>query len=334
MAVPNLLTELAANAEGASSVLPWQREMPLREAAQTVFIENTLDRKNPLPEAGSFGNSGSMTINNLKMRTTMWGPPDRITISLNKNNVWDRRVNIRSLRSPTLQDVIDGACSPANKDYVGREKDSQRPASYGYLLKQGGTYDGYRHPMEYAFPCMKPVGQIILGMDPLAEAVAPKAAQSCASGVVKLQVAKDTAKADLEYVLGMTNNIYGIRGNFAGIDAPIWLRLYRHRDTSHLSYMSEDGTYTRPGTEYDRDFNFPMDPPTSGQDGKYFWIHQKFPEEKTFPQGFECVLMGVVTSSGKAQLENVEGKTGLGTPPPDPRIAAAAGAADSLARLP
>ncbi|MGC1460794.1 MAG: hypothetical protein WA802_01250 [Terracidiphilus sp.] len=327
LAVPNLLTDLAATAEGVSPALPWQREMPLREAAQAVFIENILDRKNPLPDADFFGNSESTTINNLKMRTTMWGPPDRITISLNKNNVWDRRVNIRSLRSPTLQDVIDGACSPANRDYVGREKDSQRPASYGYLLKQGGSYDGYRDPMEYAFPCMKPVGQIILGMDRLAEAAAPKAAQSCANGVVKLQVAKDSARAGLEYVLGMTNNIYAIRGNFSGIDVPIWLRLYRHRDTSHLSYMSENGTYTRPGTEYDRDFNFPMDPPTSGQDGKYFWIRQKFPEEKTFPQGFESVLMGVVTSSGKAQLDNVEGKTGIGTPPPDRLIAAAAGAA-------
>lgn len=268
-----------------------------------------------------------MAINNLKMRTTIWGPPNRVTISLNKNNVWDRRLNRRSLQAPTLQEVIDGAFSPANKDYVGRQVDSQRPNSYGYLLKQGGPYDGYRDPEEYPFPCMKPVGQIILGMDPLAEAAAPGVTQNCADGVVKVQVAKDNAKVSLEYVLGMTNNIYAIRANFAGVDAPIWLRLYRHRDTAHLAYMNEDGTYKKPGTEFDRDFNFPIDPPTSGQNGKYFWIRQKFPEEKTFPQGFECVLMGVVSTPGQAHLEAVEGKTGLGTPPPDRHIAATTGAA-------
>lgn len=327
LAAPNLLNELSATAEAETATLPWQREMPLREAAQSVFFESTLDLKNPLPDSGGFGAGGSMTINNLKMRTTMWGPPDRVTISLNKNNIWDRRLNPRSLQAPVLQEVMDGAFSPANRDYVGRQADSQRPECYGYLLKEGGTYDGYRHPMEYAFPCMKPVGQIILGMDPLSEAPAPKVTQSCANGVVKLQIVKDNGKADLEYVLGMTNNIYGIRARFAGIDAPLWLRLYRHRDTSHLAYMNEDGTYSKPGTEYDRAFNFPMDAPTSGQDGKYFWIHQKFPKEKTFPQGFEYVLMGAIASSRNIHLETAEGKAGLGTPPPDHRIAAAAGAA-------
>jgi hypothetical protein len=327
LAVPDVLTGLSANAEAEPNSLPWQREIPLREAAPSVVLESTLNAHNPLPDSGGFGAGGSMTINNLKMRTTMWGSPDRITISLNKNNVWDRRINIRSLQAPTLQEIIDGACSPANKDYVGRQADSLRPNSFGYLLKGGGTYDGYRDPAEYPFPCMKPVGQIILGMDPMAGAGAPKVTQSCANGVAKLQPAKDSAKANLEYVLGMTNNVYAIRGSFAGIDTPVWLRLYRHRDTSHLAYMKPDGSYINPVAAADRGFNFPMDPPTSGQDGKYFWIRQSFPEEKTFPDGFECVLMGVLASPGGVQLDNVEGKTGLGTPPPDARIAAAPGAA-------
>jgi len=327
IAVPNLLTELATAAVSESPSLPWHREIALREAAQLVHLESTLDRKNPEPDSGGFGDGGSMTINNLKMRTTIWGPPDRVTISLNKNNVWDRRLNARSLQAPTLQEVIDGAFSPANKDYVGRQIESQRPNSYGYLLKHGGVYDSYREPQEYPFPCMKPVGQIILGMDPLAEAAPPGLTQSCANGVVKLQLAKDNAKANLEYVLGMTSNIYAIRANFEAMSAPVWLRLYRHRDTSHLVYMKDANTYIKPGTDADRAFNFPMDHPTSGQDGKYFWIRQKFPEEKTFPKGFEYVLMGVIASPGGVALDSVEGKTGLGTPPPDARIAAAAGVA-------
>ncbi len=120
----------------------------------------------------------------------------------------------------------------------------------------------------------------------------------------------------------------------------MWIRLYRHRDTSHLDYMSADGkTYTRPEAEADKAFNGPIDPPTSGKEGRYFWIRQKMPAEKTFPQGFEYVLMGVVAGAGDVKLETVEGETGLGTPPanspmpwdwfgrPRPSVAAAPGAA-------
>ena len=47
------------------------------------------------------------------------------------------------------------------------------PIDLGWLRKEGGSYDPYRKPMRYAFPCLKPVGQIILGIDPLAGAEAP-----------------------------------------------------------------------------------------------------------------------------------------------------------------
>lgn len=102
-----------------------------------------------------------------------WGPPDRVTISLIKNNVWDRRINIRALEAPTLQEIIDGAFSPANQGYEGKARDCQRPGGYGYLLKGGRFYDPYREPIEYPMPCLKPVGQIIIGMDPLTEATPP-----------------------------------------------------------------------------------------------------------------------------------------------------------------
>ena len=309
-------------------VLPWEREIPLRQAAQSVSIENTLNPTDPLPDRNCYPLGKAMTINNLKMRTTVWGPPERVTISLTKNNVWDRRVNVRGFEAPTLQEIIDGAYAPANKGFEGVAHDCQRPWGYGYLLKEGGFYDPYRQPHEYHMPCLKPVGQIIMGMDPLAGAEAPTITQSCANGIVKLEETKGNATANLQYVLGMTSNLYAVRGEFSGINTPIWLRLYRHRDTAHMNYMNAEGTeYTKKGTEKDKAFNYPMDPPTSGTDGKYFWIRQQFPPEKTFPQGFEYVLMGVVLTPGKVEIETVEGKRALGTPPPDKRIAQARGAA-------
>jgi len=415
-------------------VLPWQREIPLREAAKSVSIQGTLNRTDP--------GRGAMSINNLKMHTVLWGPPDRITISINKNNVWDRRLH--DFPAPTLQEITEGAFSPANSDYVGvkeidsvpfadvdfldlpsfarklaekpdavsaflsgkldektagsltayraaksgdlqakhalldnlvaslnalingpsiyeaklfggvqlrpgteallkrdpqgrelvqlnrllledcfpeiskRPGNSLRELDLGWLRKEGGTYDPYRYPMRYAFPCLKPVGQIILGIDPLAGASAPRVTQSCADGVTRLEVTNGDAKASLEYVLPMARDVYAIRGSVSGITTPMWLRLYRHRDTSHLVYMTADGKYTSPAAEADRAFNAPVDPPTSGQDGKYFWVRQKMPAEKTFPQGFEYLLMGVVAGQGNVTLESVEGKTHLGTPPPNP----------------
>ena len=322
-----LLTMLPA-CKQKSQLLPWQREIPLKEAAKSVIIENTLNPVNPQPDWGSYPSGSAMTINNLKMRTTIWGPTDRVTISLTRNNVWDRRINTRGLVAPTLQEIIEGACSPANKGYEGVADDCQRPRAYGYLLKEGGFYDPYREPIEYPMPCLKPVGQIIIGMDPLAGATPPLVTQSCSNGLVTLEEVSGDARARLQYVLGMTSNLYAIRGEFSGINVPIWLRLYRHRDTAHRKYMSADGvTYLVPGTEADSTFNYPMDPPTSGTDGRYFWIHQKMPPEKTFPQGFEYVLMGLVITPDNVKLETVEGESGLGTPPPDSLIAETPGAA-------
>lgn len=318
--------------------LPWQREIPLREAARSITLESTLNPTNPLPRLDFQPERGAaMSINNLKMRTTTWGPPERITISLTKNNVWDRRR--KWFRPPTLKEITEGAFALVNENYVGVQGNSLRPKDLGWLWEQGGSHDPYRQPIRYAFPCLKPVGQIILGIDSLAGAAAPRLSQSCANGVVSLQVAKGGASATVEYVLGMTSNIYAIRANFMGIDTPVWLRLYRHQDTSHLFYMKPDGkTYTNPAAIPDKSFNGPIDAPTSGAEGRYFWIRQRFPAEKTFPNGFEYVLMGVITTPGRARVSTVEGKTGLGTPPPlpdvqwdlgapTPSIAAAPGAA-------
>ncbi|MBV5314488.1 MAG: hypothetical protein JZU47_14400 [Prolixibacteraceae bacterium] len=310
--------------------LPWEREIPLKEAAKSVFLRSTLAPDNSLPNRKCYPRDGkAVTINNLKMRTTLWGPPEQITISLTKNNVWDRRINPRGLVAPTLQEIVEGVNSPANKGFVGRGNDGQRPWFYGYLLKDGGYYDPYRTPHEYAMPCLKPVGQIIVGIDQLEGAQLPEIKQCCANGLTELELKNQGTSAKLQYVLGMTSNMYAIKGQLSGINKPIWLRLYRHKDTAHEDYMNQEGTkYIKKGTAADSAFNFPMDPPTSGTDGKYFWIRQKFPAEKTFPNGFEYILMGVLNTPGEVTV--LEGIPGLGTPPPDKRIAKATGAASTI----
>jgi hypothetical protein len=53
--------------------------------------------------------------------------------------------------------------------------------------------------------------------------------------------------------------------------------------------------------------------PASGTDEKFFWICQRMSPEKTFPQGFEYVLIGVLLTSGEIKIDAVEGQAGLGT---------------------
>ena len=421
-------------ASGEIITPPWKREISLKEAAKSVNIEGALNTNLA---------RGTMSINNLKMHSVIWGSPDRVTISITKNNVWDRRLH--EFEAPTLKEMTDGAYSPANKYYVGvkeiqsylfdkvdytnlrslaeklvkksdlvssfvnaklsdnvrillakylestnrsleqeqvlmndlsadlnkivggesiytqsrfngiflradtedllkkspagtdlmtlnrylledaypkeiskRPGNSLRPFDLGWLAKEGGSVDPYRYPIRYAFPSLKPVGQIIVGIDPLSGAESPKVVQNCANGVTSMEIIKGDTKANLEYVLGMTSNIYAIRGNLHGIKSPVFVKLYRHRDTSHMVYMTEDGKkYTNPDAVKDSAYNGPIDPPTSGKSGNFFWIRQKMPAEKTFPKGFEYVLMGVVTSPGEVKVESVEGKKGLGTPPPN-----------------
>jgi len=62
---------------------------------------------------------------------------------------------------------------------------------------------------------------MIVGMDSLAGATAPHVTQSCANGLVQLEETQGNARARLQYVLGMTSNLYAIRGEFSGMDAPV-----------------------------------------------------------------------------------------------------------------
>lgn len=321
--VPSLLAEIVSQAEssGASSSknfsLPWEREISLKQAAKNVFLAATLDAKQP-PQGTA---EGRLTISNFQMHASLWGPSDRVTLSLLKNDVFDRRVG--SGPKVTLADIRAGAFAPANQGIDDMRPGQRRPMR-GYLPADGsGRTDPATFWNAYPFPCQKPVGQIILGMDELAGTSGVPLKQSCADGVVRFQFENETAQADLEVLLSMTRNIYAIRGQVKGVAAP-WLRLYRHEDQAWRRYMTPDKkgflffsqVAGKVPFDYAKDaaWNGPVEPPTSGTDGKYFWIRQRFPAEKTFPKGFEYVLMGLV-AGGKPKIETADGKTGLGTQP-------------------
>jgi hypothetical protein len=325
-----LLVASAHPAEISPPVLPWQREIPLREAAKAAKITATLDPQQPTQTA----NVSRLTLSNLQLRSSLWGPSNRPTLSLLKTDVWDRRYGIAPI--VTLAEIRAGAYSPANRGFDDMPPNQRRPVR-GWLPPDGsGREDRYACWNAYPFPCQKPVGQIILGLDELAGVPDPTLEQSCADGGVRFHLKNERASADLTIVLSMTSNVYAIHGQLRGVGTP-WLRLYRHEDQAWHRYMNDDRkTFHErtPGAasgampvgevlpsqvkfDYAKDatWNGPIEPPTSGTDGTYFWIHQRFPAEKTFPQGFDYVVMGRVVGTGKPAIETKNNEHGLGTPP-------------------
>ena len=320
----------ALAADTPKPVLPWEREISLKEAARSAVLTSTLDPQQPTQGA----NVGRFTLGNTQIRSSLWGPSDRVTLSVMKTDVWDRRYGIAP--TLTLKEIREGVFSPANKDFDDMPTTQRRPVRGWLPPEGGGRVDRYACWNAYPFPCQKPVGQIILGMDELAGIANPQLAQSCADGVVRFELKNERAKANLQILLSMTRNVYAIRGHLEGVASP-WLRLYRHEDQAWRRYMTDDKKSFRPRTpgaasgsiavgevrptqvpfDYAKDaaWNGPIDPPQSGSDGRYFWIHQRFPAEKTFPNGFDYVLMGVVAGPGKGKIETINGQKGLGTPP-------------------
>ncbi len=298
-------------------------------------MAGSLQDQDAQPNAFAYPVGHALPVTNLAIRSTIWGRPDRLTISLMKNDVLDRRIN--PIHAPTLAEITEGAFSPNNAQFHNpNEGHTNRPFSLGYPVPSGGWVDPFRQPVRYCFPCPKPVGQIILGMSDFSGADASPLEQSCANAVVNLTLHKDGRTARIELGLGMTSNVYALRAQLTGTTRPVTLRLYRNRDTTHQAYMNEAGTaYTISAAAVGRAWNGPMDPPHSGKSGDKFWIVQHFPGDRTFPHGeFYYVMMGKIVHGTGMSMETVEGQRNLGTPPPDKLIASAPGAAATATFIP
>lgn len=317
----------------ADSAPPWAREESLREGAKKTSITSTLHPTSPQPGAGAHPVGPAMQISNPAIRATLWGPVHHITVSLLKNDIWDRRVPPVKFTAPTLAEIIAGAKAPVNAaaSDINPRATSTRPANWAYWRKEGGKFSPYHDGPRYSFPTAKPTGQIILAIDALANAPQPELAQSCADAGVRFRAGDTTAGAELEYLLSMERNVVALRGVWSGQPTPAALRLYRHRDTAHYAYMTPAGDAYKDGPkkaayEADQAWNGPLAAPEAGQDGQYFWIRQSLPAEKTFPRGFDYVMMGMIVAD-QVKLATAAAQTGLGTPVPEINITAAPGAA-------
>jgi hypothetical protein len=297
-------------------------EKTLKEMAQTATIPSVL---HPLQPGRSTSTSSITT------RSALWGPADRITISMIKTDVFDRRYIDKD--HYTMASVMEGAYAEANKDLDDMPMAGMTRPSFSFLDKRGGRYNSGIWSEIYPFPCQKPVGQVIIGAADFQNAGRPEATEHIKNGEITVNLADGAKKLDVGYLLAMEKNVTAIDLDFENLEHAIVLRLYRNLDQGHRRYMEEDGSYKKftvfqpadadQPVEYydiaaDKGKNDPFEPPTCGSDGRFFWVHQVFPAEETFPQGFRYVLMAMASGADYTYTKHSLQKD-LGSKPHIPR---------------
>ena len=277
----------------------WSKQEPLWQLARRITQRYPIVPDDPQP-AGTWGGGAAVPMFTPKLKVSLWGPPGQLTWSIGKTDVWDRRFFTE--QPMTLKQIHD------------RCFDGDRPHDRAYYRERHyASYDAYE------FPGPKPVGQLILMASDFADAGQPVATKGHSDGVVRTALQSKGARADVKTVAMMTRNIIIVNGRFEGLKQPLQVRLYRHQDTCRpgVSWASggpEPKPY--PGYDYSKDApaNGPIEPPKAGTDGRFLWITQRFPAEATFPEGFSCVFMAVLVG-GAYDVQVIEGRKGLGTPP-------------------
>jgi len=267
----------------------FDRESSLWEAAQKTTDRTKIPDQQPQE-------NGTVNLSNQQMRVLLFGPPERLTLDLRKTDVWDRRISYDPV--VTIQDIRKGAFDERNKDVPGEYADYEpERGKLGYLSPNGGRAEVYGI-YAYNFPMCKSVGQVILSLPDFEGVEQPEAILNCKDGTTQVHVKKDLSETNLTYMTMMTGNIIAINVDCKNLNSPVFLRLYRHRDTDPW--------------EWDAPWNRPLDPPESGKDGRFFWISQKMPPEKTFPNGFKYVLMGII-SGDTPVIDTIDKERNLGT---------------------
>jgi hypothetical protein len=297
-------------------------EKTWREMAATATATTVL---NPLQP------SRTMTTSSLTTRAAIWGGAGNITVSMLKTDVIDRRYVDRDRH--TMADVVEAAYAETNRDLNDMPMAGMTRPSFFSLDERGGRYNHALWSELYPFPCQKSVGQIIIKAPDFEGAPRPVATEHLKDGEITLSLADGERKLDVGYLLSMEKNVTAIDLNYENLAGGLTLRLFRNLDQGHRRYMEEDGSYKKAVVfqpadvnepleyydfEADRDVNGVFEPPTCGTDGRFFWIHQVFPAEATFPQGFRYVLMAMV-SDARYDFEVHELQKDLGTKPVIPR---------------
>ena len=143
----------------------WETQPSLRELSEKVTISQTLPATDPQHEAiWSGGTAANLNTRNLLI--SLWGPPQRLTLSVNKTDVWDRRrYQEPAMTLKTLKDL-----------FLSERAPTTRFANY------------YQSNHAYDAPCPKPVGQVIVGCDAFEGLEGATAVTQTRNGVTRVRL--------------------------------------------------------------------------------------------------------------------------------------------------
>jgi len=287
-------------------------------SAEPPPVLRTLDVR---PDRGNVAGSAFLTgpaceikrLYNEDLEISFWRGPSPFVFSLAKNDVWDRRYFGDDKRAITIDDVRRVCLefrghdpNPVRPDWVMPPQ--TRQSDLGLPNAPHALY------LAYDFPCPKPVGQLRLRCPDIEGA--EWTAGEAASDTLVATAQKGDAKAALWAWLHRAQNLLVVRGEYAGLSQPLAIELFRHQDTAPpnnsvdaIAHYNGDAGY-----DYSQDKdNGPLPHPESGADGRFFWVRQRFHAEKTFPQGFEYVMMAALDGPPYA-TDAQQRVTGAGEP--------------------
>jgi hypothetical protein len=160
----------------------WEREPRLATLAANAVLTQKIPAQNPQPPGvNRQAHPEAIDLCNAQLKASLWGPPGRITVSLGKTDVYDRRMKFSPVL--TVDEVRAGCFDPANAAFAGTPK--LRAQHGGSHLKPGGGWEfRYGAWQAYEFPCQKPVGQFIVLAPDLDGAPTPTATIHCADGKI------------------------------------------------------------------------------------------------------------------------------------------------------
>ncbi len=242
------------------------------------------------------------------LEISFWRGPTDMTFDLAKNDVWDRRYLAAGKHVITLADIRRVCFGDAQATSVLSSPNSLQGCTLGIPNTPNALY------VAYDFPCPKPVGQLIVRCPDLSSAdpATDWTAGATPGAGMTARATAGSARGGIFAFLQRTRNVFVVRGEYSGLTQPLRIDLFRHRDTTpeHNSIMGLCHFGGSTGYDYSQDRgNGPIADPTAGADGKFFWIRQVFHADKTFPNGFEYVMMARVVgaASTTAAQDHVTG---------------------------
>ena len=279
------------------------RKTALKELARQCELRHVLPCDDPQVDNLWFAGH-ALNVSSPSLKLSLWGPPHRITLSINKPDVWDRRM----IREPvvTLKEIREGAFCEAFAS-----EDESQPFLEGYPSPSGVRAEGYRGWFAYDSPVPKPVGQLIFLCEDFVGCPNAEAVRSLSDGSIRVSVCNPAsgAKLDVKLLTLQDEPLIVVQGFGENLRNPVYIRLYRHNDVRNplIDIAREGFPY-----EDHPEMLAPIAHPVSYQRSSCVGILQTFPAEKTFPEGFSYAFAASCPDAVSVSLQNET--HGLGTP--------------------